>query len=91
MSPSGAAICRCQEGYNHLPGQSTIEGCPTRRQSQTTPNRFERPRPASRPRPRPQNLPNRLAPSVIQVGDPCSPSPCGTNAECNVQGQRAVS
>ena len=30
MRNGGAAVCRCQPGYNHLPGQSTIDGCPTR-------------------------------------------------------------
>merc|ERR1712051_248456 len=90
VSPSGAAICRCQEGYNHLPGQSTIEGCPTRRQAQTTQNRFERPSRPSRPRRPVQSLPNRISPNIIEVGDPCQPSPCGTNADCSVVGNRAV-
>ena len=80
MSPSGAAICRCEDGYSHLPGQSTIDGCPTRirneRPQNTSPNRF-------RPQ-RPVNQPPR---QIIQAGDPCQPSPCGTNAECSVSGK----
>ena len=83
VSPSGAAICRCQEGYSHLPGQSTIDGCPTRRrnerpQQNTAPNRFRPQRPVNPPR------------QIISAGDPCQPNPCGTNAECSVVGNRAV-
>merc|ERR1712241_486432 len=84
VSPSGAAICRCQDGYSHLPGQSTIDGCPTRRQNErpnTAPNRFRPQRPVNPPRR--QN-------TIISAGDPCQPNPCGTNAECAVKGNRAV-
>jgi len=88
VSGSGAAICRCLPGFNHLPGQSTIDGCPTRRQEETAPNRFARPQ---RPRAqRPSNFNNRVQPSIISAGNPCQPSPCGTNAECTVSGNRAV-
>merc|ERR1711953_1108822 len=84
VSPSGAAICRCQDGYSHLPGQSTIDGCPTRRQNErpnTAPNRFRPQRPVNPPRR--QN-------TIISAGDPCQPHPCGINAECESSGGRAI-
>jgi len=88
----GAAVCRCIQGYNHLPGQSTIDGCPTRESpSQSSPPRrtssgsnsirFQSQRPVNRPPPRQ---------TIINAGNACQPNPCGTNAECSVKGNRAV-
>jgi len=88
----GAAVCRCIQGYNHLPGQSTIDGCPTRESpSQSSPPRrtssgsnsirFQSQRPVNRQPPRQ---------TIISAGNACQPNPCGTNAECSVKGNRAV-
>lgn len=84
VNSGGAAVCRCQAGWNHEPGKSTIDGCPRRIQEQEV---------------RPVSIPNRLGsnnigltrqPPVQAVTNPCQPSPCGTNADCSVRGDRPV-
>ena len=90
----GAAVCRCLPGFNHLPGQSTIDGCPTRdsgssntRQSTSNSVRFQSQRPSNNR----NRFSNNNRNTIISAGDPCQPPPCGTNAECSVVGNRAVS
>ena len=92
VAASGAAICRCIQGYNHLPGGNTIDGCPVRitdtQSSAPPPRRPSRPR---RPRPQPPRQNDFVITSnSFDSGDPCRPNPCGSNARCAVRGGRAV-
>jgi len=87
VAASGAAICRCISGYNHLPGGNTIDGCPVRIQDEPAPSR---PRPPVR-RPPVRQRPQRPSRPQRPQGDPCQPNPCGANAECSVKGRSGTS
>jgi len=88
VNAGGAAVCRCEAGWDHAPGSNTIEGCP---------NRISQSQPAA-----PRVVNNRLGGSVGAIGilrqqprqqapsDPCIPSPCGAQADCRSTGNRAV-
>ncbi len=100
---SGAAVCRCQSGWDHAPGGNTIEGCPVRVSA--------KPASSSSVSSESRVLHNRLASNSVgcgsncfsagsgvdvairqqSQGDPCRPSPCGQGADCTVSGSRAVS
>jgi len=87
----GAAICRCQAGWDHAPGSNTIEGCPNRLSQSPAPRGSSQSRVVN----------NRLggvsaisiqrqeSPRPVQT-DPCVPSPCGSQAQCRSTGNRAV-
>merc|ERR1712013_719525 len=80
----GAAICRCQPGWDHAPGSNTIEGCPNRISQSAAP---------SQPRVVNNRLGGIAAVAVLrqenprpQQTDPCVPSPCGAQAQCRSTG-----
>ena len=73
------AVCRCIPGFNHLPGQNTIDGCPI--QDSGIPS--EQSVQFQSQRPIPPRISNRIQP-IITSDDPCQPSPCGVNTLCEV-------
>ncbi|TRY80939.1 hypothetical protein TCAL_04725 [Tigriopus californicus] len=97
-----AAVCRCNSGWDHAPGGNTIEGCTVRiSDGQRSSGISHR---ATPPRTSFGTLSNRLGNNRIRSGsssvgsrqnfndggDPCAERPCGLNAECTSQGNRAV-